>query len=149
MPEGFDMKLVEDADGARGAELFRSRCAQCHTATREGGHKVGPRLWGLLGRQAGEVEGYAYSPAMTEREEVWSGETLDEFLRNPRACVPGTKMHFAGLKRNEDRRDVITFLKYRRDGRDSVYYWLAGAAVILALSLSLYKWQTKQADKEY
>ena len=78
----------------------------------EGGKKkVGPNLFGFLGRAAGTVEGFKYSKAMLESGIVWDDDALDRFLRKPKDMVPRTKMAFPGLRKEQDRADVIAYLK--------------------------------------
>lgn len=92
-----------------GARVYR-RCQSCHTLPEGGRHMVGPNLYGVFGREAGAAEGFRYSPAMAESGIVWSAETLDEYLTNPRTYIPRNRMSFAGLRDAEDRRDVIAYL---------------------------------------
>ena len=94
-------------DPARGEEIY-GRCVACHSLTR---NRTGPKHCGLFGRTAGTQEGYRYSQAMRESGIVWTEETLDAFLENPRAAVPRTKMGYAGIKKDRDRADLIAYLK--------------------------------------
>lgn len=99
-------------DPAKGERVF-ARCKACHTIEGGGPNRVGPNLHGVLGRPAASVADYSYSKAMKEAAEkglVWTPETLDVYLQNPRKVVPGTKMAFAGLPRESDRADVIAYL---------------------------------------
>lgn len=101
---------AQDVDA--GKRVF-ARCAACHhveTAM----NKLGPHLQGVVGRTAGGLEGYSYSKAMTDAGAagiVWDEATLGEYLTNPKASVPGTKMAFAGLRRPEEIRDVIAYIE--------------------------------------
>jgi cytochrome c len=97
-----------EADLAAGERVFRSQCMGCHSIE-EGRNRAGPTLHGLFGREAGTLEGFNYSDAMREAGIVWSEETLDAFLEDPRGVVPGTIMVFWGL-RPDDRRRVIAYL---------------------------------------
>jgi cytochrome c len=103
------LAAAADADLAAGERVFRSQCMGCH-AIEEGRNRAGPTLHGLFGREAGTLEGFDYSDAMREAGIVWSEETLDAFLEDPRGMVPGTIMVFWGLHA-DDRRRVIAYLK--------------------------------------
>ncbi|KAB8290652.1 hypothetical protein MFRU_008g01310 [Monilinia fructicola] len=98
-------------DAKKGANLFKTRCAQCHTLGEGEGNKIGPNLHGLFGRQTGAVEGYAYTDANKQKAITWNEETLFEYLENPKKYIPGTKMAFGGLKKDKDRNDLIQHLK--------------------------------------
>ena len=96
-----------------GEKLF-SRCKACHMVGEGARHRVGPHLNDLFGRTAGSVEGFKYSPAFTGAGEdglVWSAETLKAFLADPKGMVKGTRMAFAGLKRDEDLSSMVAYLE--------------------------------------
>jgi len=102
---------LADGDAAKGAKVFK-KCAACHTAT-EAKNKVGPHLVGIIDRPMASVEDYKYSKAMTEHAAevpAWTVEALDAYLRNPKGVVKGTKMAFAGLKKDDDVANVIAYL---------------------------------------
>ena len=96
-------------DAAAGKKVF-AKCGVCHNADKPA-NKVGPSLQGVFGRTSGTLEGFKYSDAMKNAAIVWSPETLDQYLTNPKAMVPGTKMAFAGLPKPEDRANVIVYLE--------------------------------------
>lgn len=97
-------------DAAKGEKLFKARAAQCHSATQGGPNGVGPNLWGIVGRKSGTIEGFGYSKANLESGVTWTTDVLDKFLENPKKFMPGTKMSFAGLKKQAERDDIIAFL---------------------------------------
>ena len=98
-----------EGDVKAGKKVFR-KCKACHFADKEK-NKVGPHLVGLFGREAGALEGFKYSDAMKESGIVWTAETLAPYLKKPKEAVPGTKMAFAGLKKDEDIANVIAYLE--------------------------------------
>lgn len=85
-------------------------CASCHDFTQGGPNRIGPNLWGVVGRGVATHAGFAYSPAMKGHGGAWSYQDLFEFLASPARDVPGTKMSFAGLRKPEDRAAVIRYL---------------------------------------
>ena len=93
-------------DAQRGEALY-SRCLACHALAHD---RVGPRHCGLLGRRAGSLPAYDYSPAMKKSQIVWDARTLDRFLAKPLAMVPGSTMTYDGVSDAQDRADLIAYL---------------------------------------
>lgn len=95
-------------DAAKGKTVF-ARCMACH-ATVAGRNGIGPSLAGVVGRKAGAVPSYAYSPALKASAITWTPPAIDKFVTNPRGTVPGTKMIFAGVPNAADRENLIAYL---------------------------------------
>ena len=102
---------VPAGDAAKGAKIFKTKCSACHTVAPGDSHMQGPNLGNLLGRKSGTQEGYGYSAPIKESPVEWSAESLSEFLLAPKKYIPGTKMVFAGMKKEPDRANLIQFLK--------------------------------------
>jgi cytochrome c len=102
---------LADGDAARGERLFNQQCKACHTVEKGGASPVGPNLHGLFGRKAGSGGGYQSSEAMVKSGIVWDDKALAEYLKDPKAKVPGTKMVYIGLKQEAQQEDMITYLK--------------------------------------
>jgi cytochrome c len=98
------------ADDVEAGKATFKKCALCHT-TETGKNKVGPSLFGVVGRKSASLENYNYSEAMKKFDHMWDLQTLDTYLADPRAAVPGTKMIFPGLKEKNERDDVIAYLE--------------------------------------
>jgi cytochrome c len=102
------------ADAGRG-ENSAKKCAACHTFGKGEPNRVGPNLYGVVGRPKASEAGFNYSAAMKAQKGNWTPEDLDVYLTNPKAMVPGTNMSFAGIPRGTERADLITFLNGKSD----------------------------------
>ena len=92
-----------------GKKIF-SACKSCHSIKKGGGNKIGPALWGVLGRKSGALTDYKYSKAMAAYGKNWSFDEMNGFLIKPKDWIKGTKMSFAGLKSAEERAAVILYM---------------------------------------
>ena len=102
-------QLLALGDMAHGEKIFK-KCSACHMIASDGKNMIGPNLWGVIGRKAGEIPGYNYSKAMLAYAKQWSFEEMNSYLIKPQAYVKGTKMAFAGLRKEKDRASVILYL---------------------------------------
>lgn len=102
--------LLANADVKRGETLY-FQCRACHTIQQDGDNKVGPKLWGMFGREAGAVPGFAYSDAVKNSGIVWTAETVNAWLEQPADYLPGNIMVFVGVKKPQDRANLIAYLK--------------------------------------
>ena len=108
------MALFASTSAADGEKVFK-KCAACHSISKGGANKIGPALWGVLGRKAGSVADYKYSKALTAYGKSWSFEEMNGFLTKPKEWVKGTKMAFAGLKNAKERAAVILYMNQNSD----------------------------------
>lgn len=107
--EEFDLAAaMATADPAKGEKVF-GKCRACHKLE-DGANGTGPHLYNIVNREVGSVDGFGYSGALVAVADVWDNEHLFGFLENPKAYAPGTKMGFAGLKKEEDRVNLIAYL---------------------------------------
>ncbi len=104
------LALLATADTKRGTGVFK-KCKACHTAEQGGKNKIGPNLWEVVGRPKAGIEGFKYSNALKGLGGDWTYQDLDHFLAKPKAFAPGTKMSFAGLKKETDRASLIAYLR--------------------------------------
>lgn len=102
--------MMASADAAKGERVF-AKCKACHKLE-DGANGTGPHLYDIVGREIGVVDGYSYSNVLAEMSsEAWTTENLQAFLEDPKGWAPGTKMGFAGLKKVEDRANIIAYLE--------------------------------------
>src|ERR1019366_3251387 len=98
-------------DAANGANLFKtSICSACHSTVKGGASPIGPNLFGVVGRKAGSLAGFSYSPAMKAAGMTWDEANLAKYLMSPSDVIPGNKMIFNGLKKQEDAESVAAYL---------------------------------------
>ncbi len=106
--------MLASADVGQGETVFK-KCAACHTVENGGANKVGPNLWNIVNRPVASHDGFGYSGAMKEFAQggsaVWDYESLNQFLLSPKKFVKGTAMGFAGLKKEEDRANIIAYMR--------------------------------------
>ncbi|WP_119301720.1 c-type cytochrome [Dongia deserti] len=115
-PSGLEpvLGLIAKADVAKG-ETIAKKCQTCHTFDAAGANKVGPGLYGAVGRVAGTHEGFAYSEAMKAHNKPWTFADLNHFLAKPKEFIPGTKMAFPGLPSVQDRADLLAWMNQQSD----------------------------------
>ena len=118
-----EMKVVEKVDIgqllalgdlAHGEKVFK-KCSACHMIASGGKNMIGPNLWGVIGRTAGSISDYRYSKAMVAYAKQWNFEEMNSYLIKPQAYIKGTKMAFAGLRKEKDRASVILYLNSKSD----------------------------------
>ncbi|SKA31957.1 cytochrome c [Enhydrobacter aerosaccus] len=96
-------------EAEEGEKLFKRVCFTCHTSE-AGKNKIGPSLFGVVGRKAGTEAGFNYSSAMKESNITWNADSIDQYLTDPKKFVPGNKMAYAGVKKAEERKEIISYL---------------------------------------
>tara|TARA_B100000963_G_scaffold355145_1_gene372867 strand:+ start:1612 stop:2157 length:546 start_codon:yes stop_codon:yes gene_type:complete len=102
-------ELLAFGDMAHGEKVFK-KCSACHMIVSDGKNMIGPNLWGVIGRTAGSVSDYKYSKAMIAYGKEWTFEEMNAYLIKPQAYIKGTKMAFAGLRKEKDRASVILYM---------------------------------------
>ena len=106
---------LKDANVQHGEALFKQQCFTCHTVDKGGANKIGPNQWNLVGRKKASHEGFSYSSALQAKGGEWTYEDINHMIFKPQAFVRGTKMAFAGLAKEQDRADVIAYLRTMSD----------------------------------
>jgi cytochrome c len=106
--------LLANADLEAGETAFK-KCATCHTIDKGGANKVGPNLWGSVGAPHAHVEGFNYSEALKSKPGTWDYESLNAWLHSPKTYAPGTKMTFAGIKKTDERANLIAWMRTKSD----------------------------------
>jgi cytochrome c len=101
--------MTIDGDLERGRKLYL-QCRACHSLKEKEPHKIGPNLFKIIGSKAGSMKGYNYSDALSKSEIVWTIENLDLWLEKPYEIIPGNKMVFSGMSKQEDRNDLIAYV---------------------------------------
>lgn len=111
----FPVATHAEGDVASGQAEFNKKCKLCHTFEKGGDAKIGPNLYGIYDSKAGQFEGYKYSKSLLEANLTWDDATLNAYLEKPKDVIPKGKMVFAGFKKEQDREDVIAYLKTLKD----------------------------------
>ncbi len=106
---------LKDANIEHGKALFQQQCFTCHTIDKGGANKVGPNQWDLIGRKKASEAGFSYSSALQQKGGEWTYEDINQMIFKPQAFVRGTKMAFVGLPKEQDRADVIAYLRTMHD----------------------------------
>ena len=107
-------EVLAMGDLAHGEKVFK-KCSACHIVAKGGKNKIGPALYGIVGKASAVSEGYSYSKALKAHGKNWSFEELNAYLLKPQAHIKGTKMAFAGLRKDKDRASVILYLNSQSD----------------------------------
>jgi len=106
--------LLASADIAKGEKVAR-KCTSCHAFEKGGPNKTGPVLWNVVGADKGHAEGFGYSGALMDTGGAWDYDALNHFLWKPKDYISGTKMNFAGLRKAQDRADIIAWMREQAD----------------------------------
>ncbi|MBV9043501.1 MAG: cytochrome c family protein [Alphaproteobacteria bacterium] len=112
MPDWGTVLPAADAGAGKATSV---KCEQCHDLSKGGPNKIGPNLWGVVGRPRAEHPGFSYSGAMSADHTPWSFDSIFKFVKSPQSYVPGTKMSFAGLRSAQDRINLIAYLRTQSD----------------------------------
>jgi cytochrome c len=105
---------LQKASAESGKDVFKA-CTQCHTGEKGGPNKLGPNLWGIVGRDIGKHEGFKYSPAVAEKGGKWTWDHLAAYVHSPKSYIPGNRMSFVGVKDVAELADVLAYLRTLSD----------------------------------
>ncbi len=108
--------LLANANAEKGMGVAK-KCSACHTFDKGGKNKIGPNLYGVLGSKLGASDGFAYSNALKAKGGTWDYEALNQFLASPKAFIQGTKMSFAGIKKDGQRADLVLYMRQQGDDK--------------------------------
>ena len=111
----MDIKAFLALGSVDHGKIIFKQCAACHSISKGGGNKIGPALWGTIGRKAGSLSDYKYSKGMAGLAKIWNFDSTNAFLIKPKDYVKGTKMAYAGLKKEKDRASIILYLNEQGD----------------------------------
>ena len=114
-PQKVDIATLISLGNLEHGEKVFKKCTACHMIAVDGKNKIGPNLWGVLGRKAASISDYKYSDAMIAYGKNWSFEEMNSYLIKPQAYIKGTKMAFAGLRKEKDRASVIIYMNKKSD----------------------------------
>ena len=106
--------VMAQGDIVSGEKIFK-KCAACHSINKGGANKIGPALYNVVGRKVGSVSDYKYSKTLASYEKEWTFEELNGFLQKPSSYLKGTKMSYAGLRKEKDRASIIKYLNQNSD----------------------------------
>ena len=112
---GNDIKVFLDLGSIDHGKTVVKKCIGCHSVSKGGSNKIGPALWGVIGRKVGSISDYKYSKAMSGFGKNWDFEAMNNFLIKPKDYVKGNKMAFAGISKEKDRASLILYLNEQSD----------------------------------
>ena len=113
--EKVDIAAIMSLGDAESGEIIFKKCAACHSINKGGKNKIGPALYNVIGRTVGSVDDYKYSKTLASYGKDWTFEELNGYLQKPASYLKGTKMSFAGLRKEKDRASVIKYLNQNND----------------------------------